>query len=59
MILCHIGHIWFRLCPVLTDYAFALAGADILPAIRTDHDSDSDWVLDLDKERDFADQGPP
>jgi hypothetical protein len=44
-----------------SDHAVALAGADISPAIRTDHDSDSqaDRVMDTNEERDFADQGPP
>jgi len=41
------------------DHAVALAGADISPAIRTDHDSDSDRVMDPDEQRDYADQGPP
>ena len=36
-----------------------LAGADISPAIRTDHDSDSDRIMDSDEEGDFAEQGPP
>ena len=41
------------------DHAVALAGADVSPAIRTDHDSDSDRVKDPDEQRDYADQGPP
>ncbi len=43
------------------DHAVALAGADISPAIRTDHDhdSDSDRVMDPDEQRDYADQAPP
>jgi hypothetical protein len=40
-------------------HAVALAGDDISPAIRTDHDSDSDLVMDPDEQRDYADQGPP
>jgi hypothetical protein len=42
------------------DHGAALAGADISPAIRTDHDSDSqaDRVMDTNEEREFADQGP-
>ena len=47
--------------PSSNDHAVqvALAGADISPAIRTDHDSDSGRVMDPDEERDFADQRPP
>jgi hypothetical protein len=45
--------------PSTRDHAAALAGAYFSPAIRTDHDSDSDRVMDSDEERDFADQGPP
>jgi hypothetical protein len=45
--------------PSTRDHAAALAGADFCPAIRSDHDSDSDRVIDSDEERDFADQGPP
>ncbi len=45
--------------PSSNDHAVALAGADLSPAIRTDHDSDSDRVMDPDEQRDFADQGPP
>ncbi len=40
-------------------HAVALAGSDISPAIRTDHDSDSGRVMYPDEERDFADQHPP
>ncbi len=49
----------FSPLPSTLDHAAALAGADISPAIRTDHDSDSDRHMDTDEERDFADQGPP
>ncbi len=45
--------------PSTRDHAAALAGANISPAIRTDHDSDSERLSDTDEERDFADQGPP
>ena len=45
--------------PCSNNHAVALAGADISPAIRTDHDSDSDRVMDPDEQRDYADQGPP
>ena len=45
--------------PSSNDHAVALAGADISPAIRTDHDSVSDQVMDPDEQRDYADQGPP
>ncbi len=45
--------------PSSNDQAVALAGADISPAIRTDHESDSDRVMDPDEQRDYADQGPP
>ncbi len=41
------------------DHTTAVAGANFPPAIRTDHGSDSDQVMDSLKERDFADQGPP
>ena len=44
--------------PCSNNHAVALAGADISPAIRTDHDSDSDRVMDPDEERDYGDQGP-
>ena len=46
--------------PSSNNHAVAQAGADISPAIRTDHDSDSqtDRVMDTNEERDFADQGP-
>jgi len=40
-------------------HAIALTDADISPAIRTDHDSDSDQIMDSDEERDFTDQGSP
>ncbi len=49
----------FSSLPSTLDHAAALAGADISPAIRTDHDSDSDRLMDTDEERVFADQGPP
>jgi hypothetical protein len=47
--------------PSTCNHAAALAGADISPAIRTDHDSDSqaDRVMDTNEEWDFADQDPP
>ena len=45
--------------PSSNGHAVALAGADISPAIRTDHDSDSDRVMDPDEQRDYADQAPP
>ncbi len=44
--------------PCSNNNAVVLAGADISPAIRTDHDSDSDRVMDPDEQRDYADQGP-
>jgi hypothetical protein len=44
--------------PCSDNHAVVLAGADISPAFRTDHDSDSDRVMDSDEERDYADQGP-
>jgi hypothetical protein len=44
--------------PCSDNHAVVLAGADISPALRTDHDSDSDRVMDSDEERDYADQGP-
>ncbi len=40
--------------PSTCNHAAALAGADIPQAIRTDHDSDSDRVMDPDRERDFC-----
>jgi hypothetical protein len=43
--------------PSSNEHAVALAGADIFPAIRTDHDFDSDRVMDPDEQRDYADQG--
>ena len=43
--------------PCSNNHAVVLAGADISPAIRTDHDSDSDRVMDPDEQRDYADQG--
>ena len=45
--------------PSSNNHAVVLAGADISPAVLTDHDSDSDRVMDPDKQRDYADQGPP
>jgi hypothetical protein len=47
--------------PSTRDHAAALAGADIFPAKRTDHDSYSqaDRIMDTNEEHDFADQGPP
>ncbi len=45
--------------PSSNNHAVALAGDDISPAIRTDHDSDSDRVMDPDEQRDYANQGPP
>ncbi len=44
---------------MLTVNAYSLAGADNPPALRTDHDSDKDRVMDSDEASDFADQGPP
>ncbi len=44
--------------PCSNNHAVVLAGANISPAIRTDHDSDSDRVMDSDEVRDYADQGP-
>ncbi len=45
--------------PCSNNHAVVLEGAHISPAIRTDHDSDSDRVMDPDEQRDYADQGPP
>ena len=47
--------------PSARNHAAALAGADISPAIRIDHDSDSDRVMNPDdsEQHDYADQGPP
>ncbi len=45
--------------PSSNGHAVALAGADISPAIRIVHDSDSDRVMDPDEQCDYADQGPP
>jgi hypothetical protein len=45
--------------PSSNGHAVALAGADISPAIRIDHDSDSARVMDPEEQRDYADQGPP
>ena len=44
--------------PCSNNHAVVLAGADISPALHTDHDSDSDRVMDPDEQRDYADQGP-
>ncbi len=59
MISCNIDYLRFYFGPVLADHTAARAGADIRPVIRTDHDSDSDRVMDPDEERNFVDQGPP
>ncbi len=45
--------------PCSNNHAVAPAGADISPAIRTDHDSDSDRIIDPDEQRDYTDQGTP
>ncbi len=45
--------------PCSNNHAIVLAGADTSPALRTNHDSDSDRVMDPDEQRDYADQGPP
>jgi hypothetical protein len=47
--------------PSTSNHAAALAGADISesPAIRTDHDSNSDQVMAPNEDSDFADQGFP
>ncbi len=45
--------------PRSNNHTVVLAGAHISPAIRTDHYSDSDRVMDPDEQRDYADQGPP
>ncbi len=51
----------YMISPLPNSNDHALAGDDISPAIRTDHDSDSDRVMDpnRDEQRDNADQGPP
>jgi hypothetical protein len=50
---------------MIYDIIFCYAQAPIFPQhhvgvmiIRTDHDSDSDRVMDPDEQRDYADQGP-
>jgi hypothetical protein len=45
--------------PCSNNHAVVLAGSEISPAIRTDHNSDSGRVTDPDEQRDYADQGPP
>ncbi len=47
----------FSPLPSTRNHTAALAGANISPEIRTDHDSDSDLVMDTNEERDFVDQG--
>ncbi len=45
--------------PSSNNHAVALASANISPAIHSDHDSDSDRVINPDEQRDYADQSPP